>query len=99
MEQSHAMRDSGRLYRGRSLRVLPGQYFDPETGTHDTPRLHYDPRIGRYLESDPVGLIGGLNTYGYVDGNPLSFIDRLGLAKPKPDSGNLPPEKKKKREG
>ncbi|WP_171165573.1 RHS repeat-associated core domain-containing protein [Usitatibacter palustris] len=40
----------------------------------------YDPRIGRYVESDPVGLNGGLNTYGYVGASPLVFLDEFGLA-------------------
>jgi hypothetical protein len=40
----------------------------------------YDPAIGRYAESDPIGLLGGLNTFGYVESSPLGTIDRMGLS-------------------
>jgi RHS repeat-associated protein len=62
------------------LRVLPGQYYDAETGNHYNYFRDYDPRIGRYIESDPIGLVSGANTFGYVSANPLGSIDILGLA-------------------
>ena len=63
---------------GRRIVVLPGQYYDAETGLHYNYYRNYDPSAGRYAESDPIGLRGGVNTYSYVGGNPLGYVDPHG---------------------
>ncbi|ENU18633.1 hypothetical protein F994_02760 [Acinetobacter bohemicus ANC 3994] len=57
-----------------------GQYYDAEVNLFYNYFRDYDPITGRYVESDPIGLDGGLNTYGYVGGNALSLVDPQGLA-------------------
>ncbi|MFV8859511.1 RHS repeat domain-containing protein, partial [Serratia fonticola] len=58
-----------------------GQYEDTESGLYYNLNRYYDPGIGRYLTADPVKLDGGLNQYGYVDNNPVNWVDPLGLFK------------------
>jgi RHS repeat-associated protein len=58
---------------------FPGQVYDRETNNHYNYFRDYDPQTGRYVQSDPIGLEGGLNTFEYVGGNPVSFYDSDGL--------------------
>jgi RHS repeat-associated protein len=59
---------------------LPGQRYDAESGLHYNYFRDYDPSLGRYGESDPIGLRGGSNTYAYVLGRPLRDVDVFGLS-------------------
>ncbi len=81
---------------------LPGQYFDQETSTHYNYFRDYDASTGRYVQSDPVGLAGGINTYLYVNADPIVSEDIYGLARtsagwftnPVKKSSTLPDPKK-----
>ena len=57
----------------------PGQYYDKESNLHYNYFRSYSAERGRYTQADPIGLDGGFNRFGYVDGNPLRFVDPKGL--------------------
>jgi RHS repeat-associated protein len=60
-------------------RRAPGQHHDRESGLYYNGFRDYDPRVGSYVESDPIGRLGGLNTYVYAAANPIMLVDPLGL--------------------
>ena len=61
---------------------FPGQYFDDETNLHYNHFRYYDPDIGRYITSDPIGLLSGLNTFNYVFSHPVGLTDPTGEIAP-----------------
>ncbi len=61
---------------------FPGQYFDKETNLHYNYFRDYDPSTSRYIESDPIGLFGGINTFTYAANQPTRYTDPRGLDNP-----------------
>ncbi|MEA4855005.1 RHS repeat-associated core domain-containing protein [Solidesulfovibrio sp.] len=58
---------------------FPGQYYDRETELHYNYFRDYNPKTGRYVQADPIGLDGGVNLYMYALGNSVSWSDPVGL--------------------
>ncbi|WP_426197652.1 RHS repeat-associated core domain-containing protein [Massilia sp. DWR3-1-1] len=83
-QAKEAISEAARKAGMRNPIRFQGQYLDDETGLHYNRYRYYDPNVGRYITADPIGLLGGMNTYQYAP-NPTGWIDPLGLR----------PEKKK----
>ncbi|GLU35765.1 RHS repeat-associated core domain-containing protein [Trinickia caryophylli] len=76
----------GKVDRGEDRLYMPkieqplryaGQYADDSTGLHYNTFRYYDPDVGRFINQDPIGLMGGLNLYRYAP-SPLNWTDPLG---------------------
>ncbi len=70
---------------------FPGQQATDASGLFYNYQREYEPMVGRYSQSDPIGLVGGISTYSYVSGNPASALDRLGLQSGAARAMRLPP--------
>jgi RHS repeat-associated protein len=78
--------NSGRRSRQAHLRaLLPGLEVcgsGYSAKSNSNYKRDYDPSVGRYIESDPIGLDAGINTYAYVGDDPANSYDPSGLAPP-----------------
>ena len=70
---------------------FPGQYFDEESNLNYNYFRSYQPAQGRYIQADPIGLDGGLNRFGYGEGNAISKVDPHGLQS-SPSDAPYPPD-------
>ncbi|MEK7281247.1 MAG: RHS repeat-associated core domain-containing protein, partial [Chloroflexota bacterium] len=61
--------------------LFTGREYDQETGLYHYRARAYDPKLGRFLQRDPVGYVAGLNLYTYVGNSPMNWLDPLGLEK------------------
>ncbi|WP_240651250.1 MULTISPECIES: RHS repeat-associated core domain-containing protein [unclassified Variovorax] len=78
-EARQAISEAGRKAGFRNPIRFQGQYWDEETGLHYNRYRYYDPHSGRFISSDPIKILGGLNVFAYAK-NSINHIDPLGLA-------------------
>ncbi|MEW7848894.1 glycohydrolase toxin TNT-related protein [Massilia aurea] len=78
-EAKDAISEAARRAGVRNPIRFQGQYEDTETGLHYNRHRYYDPDLARYLTQDPIGLLGGFNSYAYTP-NPIGWLDPIGLS-------------------
>lgn len=83
VEEAFETEAYGRVIAGDAAATrsrFAGHWCDQETGLHYNRWRYFDPATGTYLSPEPLGLLGGLESYGYASGRPLALVDRDGLA-------------------
>jgi RHS repeat-associated protein len=81
----YAYDDFGKILKSGETIQNPFKYvgaygvMDDGNGLYYMRARYYDPRIGRFVSKDPIGLMGGINGYSCVEDNPISRVDPLGL--------------------
>ncbi|QJQ23296.1 RHS repeat-associated core domain-containing protein [Pseudomonas sp. SK] len=64
---------------GEQSDSLPGAVSGPGTALHYNRYRYYEPKMGRYVSRDPIGMQGGMNVYSYASSTPAMRADPLGL--------------------
>ena len=77
MDSSFATRSAGSSYDWKMR--FQGACWDSETGLYYMLNRFHHPRLGRWVQRDPMGYVDGMNHYEYCRGLPTCYIDPLGL--------------------
>ena len=78
-EESEADADTNKENTFTQPIRFQGQYLDIESGLHYNRYRYYSPKQQRFINQDPIGLVGGINHYQYAP-NPVNLVDPFGLS-------------------